>query len=51
MTTLPNGDQYVAMSTVVRPVTQIVETAVKTASASGATLPDRRRGGQREQSR
>ena len=29
MTTLPNGDQWVAMSTVARPVTQIDDTAVK----------------------
>ncbi len=35
MTTLPKGDQCVAMSTVVRPVTQMAETAVNTASASG----------------
>lgn len=37
--TCPNGDQCVAMSTVARPVTQIVETAVKNASAKGVTRP------------
>ena len=36
---LPNGDQCVAMSTVARPVTQITETAVKSASYSGAPEP------------
>ena len=38
-TTCPNGDQWLAMSTVARPVTQIVETAVKSASLSGVTVP------------
>ncbi len=36
---LPNGVQYVAMSTVARPVTQITDTAVKSASCSGAPEP------------
>ena len=40
MTNLPNGEKKVATSTVDRPVTQMVETAVKTASASGARLPE-----------
>ncbi len=35
----PSGVQYVAMSTVARPVTQIAETAVKSASAKGAVSP------------
>ena len=39
MTNLPNGEKNVAMSTVESPVTQIVETAVKTASASGRDCP------------
>ena len=34
---LPNGDQCVAMSTVARPVTQMTDTAVNTASCSGVT--------------
>ncbi len=39
MITWPNGDQYVPMLTVDSPVTQIVETAVKSASANGADCP------------
>jgi len=39
ITVLPNGDQWVAIFTVVRPVTQIAETAVKSASASGVASP------------
>ena len=35
----PNGDQCVAMSTVLSPVTQMVETAVKSASANAVCLP------------
>ena len=38
MTTLPKVDQCVAMSTVLRPVTQIEDTAVKSASASGVAV-------------
>lgn len=38
ITAMPNGDQWVAMSTVARPVTQIVETAVNSASARGVTV-------------
>src|SRR5690554_7940122 len=41
MATLPKTDQWVAMSTVESPVTQMVETAVKNASASG--VPERSR--------
>ena len=40
MKTCPNGDQYVAMSTVDRPVTQITETAVNSASTNGACSPE-----------
>ena len=39
ITTLPKGDQWVAMSTVTSPVTQIVDTAVNRASASGVARP------------
>lgn len=35
----PAGDQWVAMSSVVRPVTQMAEVAVKRASASGVASP------------
>ncbi len=38
--TCPSGDQNVAMSTVDRPVTQMTETAVNSASTSGAGWPD-----------
>ncbi|CAH0326747.1 hypothetical protein SRABI128_05540 [Microbacterium sp. Bi128] len=37
--TRPSGDQSLYMLTVDRPVTQIVDTAVNSASASGARLP------------
>ena len=40
MTTLPNVDQCVAMFTVDSPVTQIADTAVNSASASGVAVPD-----------
>jgi hypothetical protein len=36
----PKGDQWVAISTVVRPVTQIAETAVNIASARFVPSPD-----------
>ena len=39
MTTLPNGDQYVAVSTLVRPVTVTADAAVNTASCHGVHLP------------
>ena len=37
--TWPNADQCVAMSTVDRPVTQMVDTAVNSASANGVRVP------------
>ena len=40
MMNFPNGEKYVAMSTVDSPVTQMVDTAVNRASASGADFPD-----------
>ncbi|MDF2492888.1 MAG: hypothetical protein K0Q58_1466 [Microbacterium sp.] len=40
MKTCPSGDQWAPMLTVDRPVTQIVETAVNRASASGVARPD-----------
>lgn len=36
----PSPDQYVAVSTVVRPVPHTAETAVNSASTSGARAPD-----------
>ena len=39
MMALPSGENVLAMSTVLSPVTQMVDTAVKTASASGSRRP------------
>ena len=38
MTTWPNGDQYVAVSTVVRPVTHTADTLVKAAVRTGGRV-------------
>ena len=40
MITWPSPDQYVAVSTVVRPVTQTADAAVNNASTNGARWPD-----------
>ena len=39
MTVLPKGDQWVAISTVVKPVTAMAEVAVKNASGIGVGWP------------
>ena len=51
MTTWPKGDQYVAVSTVVRPTTQTAEVAVKNAVSSGCPILADARHGQQEQQR
>ena len=49
MTTWPNGDQYVAVSTVVSPVTHTAETLVNAAVSTGGRVGTGRRDRQRQQ--